>query len=89
VGQRLVHDAVPFGQADQRVDLLGVSLGIQVDGQADGAEPDRRVLADRQRPAEVQVTLGGDGSMIASPEPGSRYRTSEPLIMARVTDLPA
>ena len=62
MSERLEHDAVAFGEADERLDLPGGSLGVQVEGQADRREPDWRVLADGQGAAEVQITLGGDGS---------------------------
>jgi hypothetical protein len=64
VSQRLVDDAVALGEAQQRLELLGGRLGVQVEGQADGAEPDGCVLAHGQGAAEVQVALGGEGATV-------------------------
>jgi hypothetical protein len=61
-GQRLVDDAVALGEAEQGLDLVAAGPGVQLEGQADGPEPDRRFPGHRQRAAEVEITLGGDSA---------------------------
>jgi hypothetical protein len=60
VGEGLVDDAVALGQPDQRLELLGAGVGVQVEGQPDGPEADRGVLGHREGATEVQVAFGAD-----------------------------
>lgn len=53
MSQRLVDDAVAFGEPEQRVELSGIGLGVQVESHPDGPEADRGVRADAQGAAEV------------------------------------
>jgi hypothetical protein len=62
VCERLIDHAVALGQPEQRRDLLVAGVGVEIEAQADGGKPDRRVLAHGQRPAEVQVAFGVHGS---------------------------
>jgi hypothetical protein len=67
-GQRLVDHAVPDRQLGELADLVGGGLGVQVEAKADRSEANWRVLADRERAAEVQIPLGVHGA--------ARYRDS-------------
>jgi ATP-dependent DNA helicase RecQ len=63
-GERLVDDAVTLGEAEQGLDLVAAGLGVEIEGQVDGREPDRRFLAHRQGAAEVEITVGGNGAAL-------------------------
>src|ERR1043166_2421012 len=57
--QRLQHHAVALGELDQLFSLLGRGVGFEVEMQPDFAEPDRSVLRDAERAAEVEIPRGG------------------------------
>jgi len=56
----LVDDAVPLGQAVQRCQLFLGGVRVQVEGQANRAEPDRGIAVDAQRSPEVEIALRAD-----------------------------
>ena len=56
--QRLVYDAIPFGQAQQRRHLFVRGIGVERDDEADALEADRDVLGDAERAAEVEIAFG-------------------------------
>lgn len=57
LAQRLVDYTIAFSQADQRCQLVGIGIGLQVKVKADGAKADRRFFADAQRAAKVEVAF--------------------------------
>ena len=72
--ERLVDDAIAFRQLEQLRDLLGSRSGIQLEPEPDLPEPDRRFLGDAERPAEVEIALGGDGSALDRDRQAGRDR---------------
>src|SRR5918997_509004 len=55
--ERLEDDAVALGELDQRSKLVGVGIGVELEGKTDLAKAHRSVLGDAQRAAEVEVAL--------------------------------
>src|SRR5581483_4362935 len=55
--ERLQDDAVALRQPEQRHEVVFPQLVLEVEGDADLAEPDRRLPVDRERAAEVEVAL--------------------------------
>ena len=58
--QRLVDDAIPLGEAQQRGYLIFRSIGVEIEPQPDVGEADRRIASDRQRAPKVEIALDGD-----------------------------
>src|SRR6185437_16559025 len=56
--QRLVDDAVAFGQADERRQLLVAGVGLQIEVEGDALETDRDIRRDAQCAAKVELALG-------------------------------
>ena len=59
-GERLKHDAVALGEADERGEILLAGVRVEVEAQADRAKAHGRVAVDAERAAEVEVALGVD-----------------------------
>jgi hypothetical protein len=55
--KRLIHDAVAFRQAHERIELLVRSIGLQLERQPDILKPDGRLFRDAQRSAEIEVAF--------------------------------
>ena len=58
--ERLEHDAVALGQAQERGELVLARVGVELEVQPHVLEADRRLLVDAERAAEVEVALGAD-----------------------------
>src|SRR5262245_43875994 len=58
VTQGLVDDAVPLGQLEELCALGFRRVAVELDREADLAEPDGRVLRHAERAAEVEIALG-------------------------------
>src|SRR5271155_5597376 len=58
LAQGLQHDAVALGQLQQRVHPVLRLIGVEVEGEADVAEADRRRPIDAERTAEVEIAFG-------------------------------
>jgi hypothetical protein len=58
-GERLVDDAEPLGQLEQRGQLILGGVGVEVEAQPDGAEADRGLLAHAEREGAPRQTPGG------------------------------
>src|SRR3954464_10232377 len=54
----LEDHAGALGELEELVELLRLCVGVELEGEADLAEADRRVLGDAERAAEVEVALG-------------------------------
>src|ERR1019366_3841870 len=55
--ERLEDDAIPLGESLERCELIRISVGAQLERQADCEETHRRVAADAESPAEVEVAF--------------------------------
>jgi len=54
----LVHNAVPFGQAQERGELFFRSVGVKRELQPYVLEPDWNLLGQTKRSPEVEITFG-------------------------------
>src|SRR5918997_3813710 len=54
-GQRLEDDAVALGEPAQRGQLFPVGIGLELEQEPDGREPDRCLAVHPEGAAEVQV----------------------------------
>src|SRR4051812_20072358 len=60
--QGLQYDTVALGQAQQGLQPVLRLIGLQREGEADGAEADRRLAVDPKRAAEIEIALGPNGA---------------------------
>ena len=67
--ERLEHDAVALGEADERGEVLLAGVRVEVEAQADRAEAHGRVAVDTERAAEVEVALGVDAGRLCTSTP--------------------
>src|SRR5947209_13435562 len=58
----LEDHAVALRELQELVELLRPGVGVELEGEADLAEADRRVLGDAERAAEVEVALDLHGA---------------------------
>src|SRR3546814_7421851 len=62
LGDGLQHHAEALGQLQQLVDALLWLLGVEIEGDADVAEANRRFLVDAQGAAKVEIALDDDAA---------------------------
>src|ERR1700687_4132259 len=58
--QRLIDDAITFGEFQKLIELVLRRVGVDVEAQADLREADRRFLGDAKRAAKIEIAFGGD-----------------------------
>src|SRR5437868_555131 len=58
--QRLEHHAIALRQLDQRVNLFGRRVGVQVDRQTNFLEADVGVLGHAEGAAEIEIAFGAE-----------------------------
>src|SRR5262245_13047890 len=56
--KRLVDDAIALGQANELLELVFGSAGVELEMKSDALESDRRALVDAQSAAKVELSLG-------------------------------
>ena len=64
-GDGLEDHAIALGELEQLVELVLRRVGLDLEGEADRPEADRRVLVDAERAAEIEIALGRDGAASA------------------------
>ena len=57
VTQRLVNNAIAFGQTNQRSELFFGSIGIQIEMQSNLLEPDWHVFGNAERATKIKIAL--------------------------------
>src|SRR3546814_9655433 len=83
LGDRLQDHAEALRQLQQLVDALLRLRGVEVEGDADLAEADRRLLVDAQGAAEVEVALDDDAAAVQLER--SEEHTSELQSLMRIS----
>ena len=57
VAQRLVNDAIPFGQANQCRDLIFAGVSIQIEVESNLLETNGHIFGNAERPTKIQIAL--------------------------------
>ena len=53
--ERLVNDAVVLGELDEDLELVARRGGIEIEAQTNVAKADRRLAADAERAAKIEI----------------------------------
>src|ERR1700730_1412102 len=56
--QCLIDDAITLGEFEKLIELVLLNVGVDVEGEADLREADRRLLGDAERAAEIEIAFG-------------------------------
>src|SRR5215212_3196913 len=70
----LIHHAIALGELEQLVELLLWRVGVDIEGEADLREADRRVLRHAERAAKIEIALGRYVSRLERDVERGRYR---------------